>query len=66
MGGNGLIEMGTFLSILLGTLFGSFAIQSDMGRHAVSLVMIGLGPSHSAHRVRRDQTVDNGILERAA
>jgi acyl-[acyl-carrier-protein]-phospholipid O-acyltransferase/long-chain-fatty-acid--[acyl-carrier-protein] ligase len=42
LGGNGLIEMGTFLSILLGTLFGSFAIQSEMGRHAVSLVMIGL------------------------
>jgi acyl-[acyl-carrier-protein]-phospholipid O-acyltransferase / long-chain-fatty-acid--[acyl-carrier-protein] ligase len=42
LGGNGLIEMGTFLSILLGTLFGSFAIQSDMGRHAVSGVMIGL------------------------
>lgn len=42
LGGNGLIEMGTFLSILLGTLFGSFAIQSDMGRHAVSVVMIGL------------------------
>ena len=42
LGGNGLIEMGTFLSILLGTLFGSIAIQSDMGRHAVSVVMIGL------------------------
>jgi len=42
LGGNGLIEMGTFLSILLGTLFGSFAIQSEMGRHAVSVVMIGL------------------------
>jgi acyl-[acyl-carrier-protein]-phospholipid O-acyltransferase/long-chain-fatty-acid--[acyl-carrier-protein] ligase len=42
LGGNGLIEMGTFLSILLGTLFGSFAIQSDMGRHAVSAVMVGL------------------------
>jgi acyl-[acyl-carrier-protein]-phospholipid O-acyltransferase / long-chain-fatty-acid--[acyl-carrier-protein] ligase len=42
LGGNGLIEMGTFLSILLGTLFGSFAIQSEMGRHGVSVVMIGL------------------------
>ncbi|WP_119388031.1 acyl-[ACP]--phospholipid O-acyltransferase [Taklimakanibacter lacteus] len=42
LGGNGLIEMGTFLSILLGTLFGSFAIQSELGRHAVSVVMIGL------------------------
>jgi acyl-[acyl-carrier-protein]-phospholipid O-acyltransferase / long-chain-fatty-acid--[acyl-carrier-protein] ligase len=42
LGGNGLIEMGTFLSILLGTLFGSFAIQSDFGRHGVSVVMIGL------------------------
>jgi len=42
LGGNGLIEMGTFLSILLGTLFGSFAIHSDFGRHGVSVVMIGL------------------------
>ncbi len=42
LGGNGLIEMGTFLSILCGTLFGSFVVQSDLGRHAVSIVMIGL------------------------
>lgn len=42
LGGNGLIEMGTFLSILLGTLFGSFAISSEWGRHWVSVVMIGL------------------------
>ncbi|TMJ37670.1 MAG: MFS transporter, partial [Alphaproteobacteria bacterium] len=42
LGGNGLIEMGTFLSILLGTLFGSFAIHSEFGRHGVSVVMIGL------------------------
>src|SRR5689334_15977249 len=42
LGGNGLIEMGTFLSILLGTLFGGFAIRWDLGRHAVSIVMIGL------------------------
>ena len=42
LGGNGLIEMGTFLAILLGTLFGSFAIHSEFGRHGVSVVMIGL------------------------
>jgi acyl-[acyl-carrier-protein]-phospholipid O-acyltransferase/long-chain-fatty-acid--[acyl-carrier-protein] ligase len=42
LGGNGLVEMGTFLSVLLGTMFGGFFILSDFGRHGVSIVMIGL------------------------
>ena len=35
LGGNGLIEMGTFLSVLLGTLFGGIFILADTGRHTV-------------------------------
>ncbi|MGE3831997.1 MAG: MFS transporter, partial [Parvibaculaceae bacterium] len=44
LGGNGLIEMGTFLSVLLGTLFGGFFILwgSESGRHMVSVVMVAL------------------------
>jgi hypothetical protein len=36
LGGNGLIEMGTFISVLLGTLFGSFFILHGAGRESVS------------------------------
>ena len=42
LGGNGLIEMGTFLAVLLGTLFGGFFILADQGRHLVSVVMVAL------------------------
>ena len=42
LGGNGLIESGTAISILLGMLFGMFFITSGYGQHFVSLVMIGL------------------------
>lgn len=42
LGGNGMIEMGTFISVLLGTIFGSLFILSSAGRGIVSVVMIGL------------------------
>ncbi len=42
LGGNGLIETGTAISILLGMLFGSYFILAGFGRHFVSGVMIGL------------------------
>ncbi|MDE2445123.1 MAG: acyl-[ACP]--phospholipid O-acyltransferase [Alphaproteobacteria bacterium] len=42
LGGNGMIELGTFVSVLLGTIFGSVFILSGAGRHVVSGVMIGL------------------------
>lgn len=42
LGGNGMIEMGTFISVLLGTIFGSLFILSGAGRGIVSVVMIGL------------------------
>jgi acyl-[acyl-carrier-protein]-phospholipid O-acyltransferase/long-chain-fatty-acid--[acyl-carrier-protein] ligase len=40
--GNALIEMGTFLSILLGTLFGGLLIRLDGGPAIVSAALIGL------------------------
>jgi acyl-[acyl-carrier-protein]-phospholipid O-acyltransferase / long-chain-fatty-acid--[acyl-carrier-protein] ligase len=42
LGGNGMVETGTSISILLGMLFGSFFIMSDFGQHFVSSVMIGM------------------------
>ena len=42
LGGNGLIETGTSISILLGMLFGSYFILAGFGRHFVSGTMIGL------------------------
>lgn len=42
IGGNGLIETGTFLAILLGTLFGGLLILTDGGRFLVSLSLVAL------------------------
>ncbi len=40
-GGNGLVETGTFLAILLGTLFGGVLVGlSDIGRHVVSVFIV--------------------------
>jgi acyl-[acyl-carrier-protein]-phospholipid O-acyltransferase / long-chain-fatty-acid--[acyl-carrier-protein] ligase len=42
LGGNGLIEMGTFISVLLGTILGSVLILHPTGAHFVSGAMIAL------------------------
>jgi acyl-[acyl-carrier-protein]-phospholipid O-acyltransferase/long-chain-fatty-acid--[acyl-carrier-protein] ligase len=42
IGGNALIETGTFLAILLGTLFGGLLVLSDAGMEVVSATLIGL------------------------
>jgi acyl-[acyl-carrier-protein]-phospholipid O-acyltransferase/long-chain-fatty-acid--[acyl-carrier-protein] ligase len=42
LGGNGMIEMGTFLSVLMGTIGGSILILSGSGPHVVSGLMISL------------------------
>ena len=42
IGGNGLIETGTFLSILLGTLFGGILIMMDNGLFWVSITLLAL------------------------
>ncbi len=42
IGGNGLIETGTFLSILLGTLFGGILILMDNGLIYVSIALLSL------------------------
>jgi acyl-[acyl-carrier-protein]-phospholipid O-acyltransferase/long-chain-fatty-acid--[acyl-carrier-protein] ligase len=40
--GNALIELGTFVTILLGTLFGGFLVLHDWGRPLLAVVIIGL------------------------
>ena len=42
IGGNGLIAMGTFLSILLGTIFGGIFILRERGILAVSVLVVGI------------------------
>ncbi len=42
LGGYGMIEMGTFISVLLGTIAGSALILNPTGIHFVSAAMVGL------------------------
>ena len=42
MGGNALVEMGTFISILLGTLCGGLLIQMQNGPQIIGLVLVGV------------------------
>ena len=41
IGGNALIEAGTFLSILLGTIFGGLVIRTEFGMPLLAIIMIG-------------------------
>jgi acyl-[acyl-carrier-protein]-phospholipid O-acyltransferase/long-chain-fatty-acid--[acyl-carrier-protein] ligase len=40
--GNALIELGTFVTILLGTMFGGFLVLQDWGRPVLAAVIVGL------------------------
>jgi acyl-[acyl-carrier-protein]-phospholipid O-acyltransferase/long-chain-fatty-acid--[acyl-carrier-protein] ligase len=42
IGANALVETGTFLSILLGTIFGGISVLGGGGIHIVSLLVIGI------------------------
>ncbi len=43
LGGNGMIEMATFLAILLGTNFGNLIAAHDSGKVLVSTIIVGIG-----------------------
>jgi acyl-[acyl-carrier-protein]-phospholipid O-acyltransferase/long-chain-fatty-acid--[acyl-carrier-protein] ligase len=43
IGGNGMVEMATFIAILLGTIFGSIVINMAGGHTAVAAVMVAIG-----------------------
>jgi acyl-[acyl-carrier-protein]-phospholipid O-acyltransferase/long-chain-fatty-acid--[acyl-carrier-protein] ligase len=53
IGGNALIELGTFVTILLGTMFGGFLVLQDWGRPllAVTLVLLALVALYAAYRM---------------
>jgi acyl-[acyl-carrier-protein]-phospholipid O-acyltransferase/long-chain-fatty-acid--[acyl-carrier-protein] ligase len=40
LGGNGMVEMATFVAVLAGTIFGTIAINATGGRELVSAVMV--------------------------
>ncbi len=42
LGGNGMIEMATFLSVLLGTIFGNLIVEHPSGKIAISIIMIAI------------------------
>ncbi len=42
LGGNGMVEMATFVSVLLGTIFGTIAINATGGRELVTVVMVAI------------------------
>ncbi|MGH6821174.1 MAG: MFS transporter, partial [Methylocella sp.] len=42
IGGNALIEVGTFVTILLGTMFGGFLVLESWGRPVLSAALVGL------------------------
>ena len=42
IGGNALIELGTFVTILLGTMFGGFLVLEPWGRNVLSATLVGL------------------------
>jgi acyl-[acyl-carrier-protein]-phospholipid O-acyltransferase / long-chain-fatty-acid--[acyl-carrier-protein] ligase len=43
LGGNGMVEMATFLAVLLGTIFGNLIITHESGKVLISAIMIGIG-----------------------
>ncbi len=42
LGGNGMVEMATFIAVLAGTIFGALLINLESGKWIVSVVMISL------------------------
>jgi acyl-[acyl-carrier-protein]-phospholipid O-acyltransferase / long-chain-fatty-acid--[acyl-carrier-protein] ligase len=50
IGGNALIEMGTFVTILLGTMFGGLLVTAQLGREilSASLILLSFGAWYAA------------------
>jgi acyl-[acyl-carrier-protein]-phospholipid O-acyltransferase / long-chain-fatty-acid--[acyl-carrier-protein] ligase len=43
LGGNGMVEMATFLAVLLGTIFGNAIISFPNGKGAIAVIMLAVG-----------------------
>ena len=63
IGGNGLIEGGTFLAILLGTIFGGLVIRMDHGMIivSVSLIVFSLIGWIASYRIPKTRVGDKGL-----
>ena len=63
IGGNALIELGTFVTILLGTMFGGFLVLSDWGRPVLSVTIVGLALAAWAAAVKMPEAPGAADLE---
>lgn len=63
VGGNGLVEMGTFVAILSGTMAGGILIPSDYGRWyvAAAVVLTALGGWFASRRIPAAPASDPGL-----
>jgi 1-acyl-sn-glycerol-3-phosphate acyltransferase len=63
VGGNGMVEMGTFVAILLGTMTGGILIAVDFGRIYVALavVLVAVVGFLVSRRIPRADAVDPGL-----
>jgi acyl-[acyl-carrier-protein]-phospholipid O-acyltransferase / long-chain-fatty-acid--[acyl-carrier-protein] ligase len=43
LGGNGMVEMATFLAVLLGTIFGNLIVSMESGTWLIATFMVGIG-----------------------
>jgi acyl-[acyl-carrier-protein]-phospholipid O-acyltransferase / long-chain-fatty-acid--[acyl-carrier-protein] ligase len=43
LGGNGMVEMATFLAVLAGTIFGNAIISFETGKLVIAIIMIAIG-----------------------
>jgi acyl-[acyl-carrier-protein]-phospholipid O-acyltransferase / long-chain-fatty-acid--[acyl-carrier-protein] ligase len=43
LGGNGMVEMATFLAVLMGTIFGNAIISHPNGKVAIAVIMVAVG-----------------------
>jgi acyl-[acyl-carrier-protein]-phospholipid O-acyltransferase / long-chain-fatty-acid--[acyl-carrier-protein] ligase len=42
LGGNGMVEMATFLAVLLGTILGTIIVEHPDGKFAISIIMVAI------------------------
>ena len=61
--GNGLIQMGTFLSILTGTIFGGLTVLTARGVRIVSFLVIGIAAAgwYASRYIPKTKPIDPGL-----
>ncbi len=63
VGGNGMVEMGTFVAILIGTMAGGILIALPSGRHLVALIVVAVAMAGylAARRIPRAKAADPAL-----